>query len=181
MFLHRGDLEFQPGTAGQLHFGLEPKQVIGLECLHAPEIHRISDAKINRVATAAPQPHAADQEVEQCRGAARASSHSTSRSCRRCAGWGQRPRRLGRATVAVRESTIREPNRTPPHRGFTTTRRQGIGPAGFRKIPVFVRAAPARSLRCSPRGRIGKASKADGSSTTVGFRRPSTSFRPIRA
>ena len=38
--------------------------MIGLECLDAPEIHRLSNAKIDGVATTAPQSDTADQQVE---------------------------------------------------------------------------------------------------------------------
>ena len=65
MVLHRGNLEFQPGAAGQFHFGAEPQQVIGLERLDAPEVHHVSDAEIDRIAPAATQPHSSDCEVEQ--------------------------------------------------------------------------------------------------------------------
>ncbi len=50
------DLKLEPRAARQLHFRLESQQAIGLKRFDPPEIHRISDAKIDRVATAPPQP-----------------------------------------------------------------------------------------------------------------------------
>src|SRR5437763_6630178 len=59
------DFELQPQSPWDLHLGGQAQQPAGLKPLNSPEVHGVADAQVDRVPSAAAQPDAAPQCVQQ--------------------------------------------------------------------------------------------------------------------
>ena len=61
----RSDLKFEPGTSGQLHFGVQPQTPWRFVKLHAPEVERIADAQLLGITAASSHADAAHEQVQE--------------------------------------------------------------------------------------------------------------------
>ena len=59
------DLELQPQPARYLHLGREAQEAVPLDPLDPPEVDRVADAQVDRIAPATTQPDAAPEGDEQ--------------------------------------------------------------------------------------------------------------------
>lgn len=59
------DLELQPQAPRYLHLGREAQETVGLVALHPPEIDGVANAEVDGIASAAAQPDATPEGVEQ--------------------------------------------------------------------------------------------------------------------
>ena len=109
-------------------------------------------AQLVRVAAAAPQPDAPDEQVEEAAQPPQPVARSTSPSRRRSGGSARRPLRRARPRARDRESTSRRPERcTPPHDRWPRCRRERVRPAGRGELAVLVDERPRDRLADAPR------------------------------
>ena len=152
---------------------------VRLELLHSPEVEGVANADVLRIAATATDADSSDHQIQE---ASNVPQPVAVVPTRLAADALDRRERLSRGTidVAVRESTIREPNRTPPHfcagPDDESASDQRVSAISWSSL-VNARATASRR----PRGRTRNVVSARLFDTSVGFRRLSTSLRPMRA